>query len=81
MHNSLEQPWWLTIVIVTVVIRPIITLPLSLYQQVIVLRTADMKKEFVKWQSTLKYHSALKSTKNKWNYQKYTEDLSKQVIY
>ena len=79
IHDQSGLPWWASIGLVVFFVRPLITLPLSAYSQLIISRMMDMKQALTKWQETLKYHVAFNSKRKGKSFDDYGKILGDEL--
>ncbi|XP_058827803.1 cytochrome c oxidase assembly protein COX18, mitochondrial [Topomyia yanbarensis] len=82
MHDLSGLPWWASIIVSTVLVRSIVTLPLAIYQNKIVARLEKITLEMPAIASELKRETAFAIKKYSWTEQEarimYTHSLNKQ---
>eukprot|EP01135_Chromosphaera_perkinsii_P007702 Nk52_evm1s957 gene=Nk52_evmTU1s957 len=74
----LGMPWWMAIVSATFMVRPLVTLPLAVYQQRILYKMELLKPELQQWADALKYRVAVQSKKAGLSYEQYEKQLQKE---
>lgn len=74
-HDITGLPWWASIILSTVVLRSVVTLPLTVYQYKIMGRLEKISKEFPDIIEELKRETAMGIQKFKWN-----EKQAKQIF-
>ncbi|XP_011143328.1 cytochrome c oxidase assembly protein COX18, mitochondrial isoform X1 [Harpegnathos saltator] len=82
MHDYTGLPWWLVIVLTTVVMRATVTLPLSFYQQYIIAKLENLKLEMDEIVKEMKKETDYGVYKYKWSKEYatrlYTHSVKKQ---
>ncbi|XP_054265180.1 cytochrome c oxidase assembly protein COX18, mitochondrial-like isoform X1 [Macrosteles quadrilineatus] len=69
-HNTTGLPWWLSIVVLTCLVRCFITLPLAIYQSYVIARLENIKKEMEEITNNLKYEVDREMRKNRFTEKK-----------
>ncbi|XP_020289721.1 mitochondrial inner membrane protein COX18 [Pseudomyrmex gracilis] len=67
MHDCTGLPWWAVIVLATVSLRTLLTLPLSFYQQYIMAKLENLKLEMNQLVKEMKAEAAYGKHKYKWS--------------
>lgn len=67
IHDSLHIPWWMSIIISTIMLRGIITFPLAVYQNYIFARIENLKPEMDTLIKELKKETAVAIRKFGWD--------------
>ncbi|XP_044753625.1 cytochrome c oxidase assembly protein COX18, mitochondrial [Coccinella septempunctata] len=67
IHNYSGLPWWATIICSTVLLRATITLPLAIYQQIILARLELLKYEMNELVKELKKEATIATKMYKWD--------------
>jgi hypothetical protein len=57
IHNMVNLPWWGVIVLCTLLLRPFLTFPLAIYQEIIFKRLCTLKKEMRDWKFTILFQA------------------------
>lgn len=82
IHDISGLPWWASIVLSTFLFRTVITLPLAVYQNIIVARTENLTKEMPAIVKELKQETAYAMKKYGWTEKEaritYNRSLKKQ---
>lgn len=82
LHDMSGLPWWSTIIVSTVLLRGLITFPLSIYQSKVLAKVEKISGEMPEIVKELKMETNLAVRKFKWNEQQakamYTRSLKQQ---
>uniref|UniRef100_A0A1B6L9P2 Membrane insertase YidC/Oxa/ALB C-terminal domain-containing protein n=1 Tax=Graphocephala atropunctata TaxID=36148 RepID=A0A1B6L9P2_9HEMI len=65
-HDTSGLPWWLSIILTTCVLRTVVTLPLALYQNFVIARLENARKEMDDIVNNIKYELNREVRRNKW---------------
>uniref|UniRef100_A0A1B6FAN3 Membrane insertase YidC/Oxa/ALB C-terminal domain-containing protein n=1 Tax=Cuerna arida TaxID=1464854 RepID=A0A1B6FAN3_9HEMI len=78
-HDTTGLPWWLSIILTTCFIRTVITLPLALYQNFVIARLENIRKEMDGIVNDIKYELNREVRRNKWSEKKAKIHFNKTV--
>ncbi|RHZ77097.1 hypothetical protein Glove_186g154 [Diversispora epigaea] len=77
VHNIMGIPWWVTIVISTIILRSIFTLPISIWQQKNVARLLNVQPKITESFEKLKHQVARKMRSQGRSYEEFQAELQK----
>lgn len=84
LHDITGLPWWATIVLSTVALRTVITLPLAIYSNKVSAKLENITVEMPAIVKELKMEAAMARKKFEWSEQQtrivYNRSVSKQII-
>ncbi|ORX94085.1 hypothetical protein K493DRAFT_32535 [Basidiobolus meristosporus CBS 931.73] len=78
VHQGTALPWWATIISTTFLLRTVATFPIALYQQRSIGRMLALRPVVLSWGETLKQQIAKDSSRKKFSYEEYNNELQKQ---